>query len=141
MDQFRVFDPGREAIAEHDFGDERARYDHPLIDIKAVIAEPGFMRQVGGRFAGVDALADQRQYGLGFLRQQVGIEIRFQFVVRQVQRMQDEVGSLVARIGAAVAEMKAGFAEAAYGKTQQIAHGEKILVGLVKHGRILVHWQ
>ena len=41
--------------AGQQFGDERARNDHALVDVEAEVAEPRLVRQVGGRDALVDA--------------------------------------------------------------------------------------
>ena len=62
---FRVLDPRRQLFAQQ-FGDEGARHDHALVDIEAVLAEPGLVGQIGGGHALLDAALDHRLHRFGF---------------------------------------------------------------------------
>ena len=55
-----VADVRREAVGQQ-LGDERARNDHALVDVKAELAEPRFAGQVRGGHALVDAAREQRR--------------------------------------------------------------------------------
>ena len=59
------------------FGNERARHDHALVDIETKAAQPGFVGDVGGRHALVRALFDHMQHGVDFSARQTGVEKRF----------------------------------------------------------------
>ena len=68
-----------------------------------------------------------------FLRQQAGVEIGFEDVQRQVERVQDQIGGFVVGVVAAVAEKQPGFVETADGKAQKVAHGIEAGGGFFKH--------
>ncbi len=129
-DSFRILQPWGEVVGNQ-FGDERTRHDHALVDVKAVFAQPGFIGNVSGRNAIGAAFFNHLQYGVDFMRQQARVEKRLDLVQRQLQRMQDQVGRLIQRVAAAVAEEQAGGIEAGNCIAQQVADGGK---GLWCHG-------
>ena len=76
-------------------GDERARNDHALVDVEAELAEPGFVRQIGGRHALVDAAREELRHLRALGLREPRVEERLEAVERQVQRVQQQVGGLV----------------------------------------------
>ena len=113
-------DVGLEA-AGHQFGDERARDQHALVDVEAEIAEPRFVRQIGRGDPLVDPPREQLAERCPLGLRQLGVEEGLEPVERQVQRVQQQVGGLVVGFVAAVTEMELGFAEARYGPAQPVA--------------------
>ena len=107
--------------------------DDPLIDVEAVVAEPGLMRDVGRGNAFADAPADDFKHISALAAGQAGVHERFESVDWQVQGMQEEVGRFVPGVVAAVAEKQAGFAKAADRKAHHVAQGGKFVLGLFKH--------
>ena len=73
------------------FSDEGARYDDAFVDVEALLAEPGFIGQVGSRQALFAAAAENFQQGFALMRQQAGVEEGFEAVERQVERVQGEI--------------------------------------------------
>ena len=65
VDGPRVFDPRRQ-LFEQQFGDEGARHDDAVVNVKTVFAEPGFVGQVGGRQALFAAAAVDVEQGVAF---------------------------------------------------------------------------
>ncbi|MPN35382.1 hypothetical protein SDC9_182880 [bioreactor metagenome] len=116
------------------FSDKGARDDDAVIDIETVFAEPGFVRQIGGRQAVLAAAGVDVEQLLAFVRQQSGVEERLQAVERQVQRVQRQVHRLVPGIVAAVAKKQAGGIEAADGVANVVADGEEFGLGSGSHG-------
>ena len=125
-DRRRVADERGEPVGQQ-LGDERARDDHALVDVEAELAEPGLVRQVGGRHALVDApreqLGEPRPLGV----REPGVEERLEPVQRQVQRVQDQVRGLVVAVGRAVAEREPGLAEAGHRVAQPVAQRDEVL--------------
>ena len=48
-------EPGIQRSVDQQFCDQRARYDDALINVKSQALQPGFLCQVGGRFASFDS--------------------------------------------------------------------------------------
>ena len=115
-------EPGHEPFAQQ-LGDERARHDHALVDIKTVIAEPRFPREVGGRNAAADALVDQAQRAAAFHRRNPAREMRRQPVWRQPERMQHQVNRLVPCIGGAMPEREPRAREARKRDVDELVYG------------------
>jgi len=123
----RVRDPGGEPIAQQ-FRDEGARHDDALVDIEAERAEPGFVREIGGRGALAHAPAQERAQPNEFVRTQLPFELGIEFAQRQFERMQDEIGGFIARIVRAMAEEKAGALELRDRLAQEHAQRQRGLV-------------
>ena len=118
-------DPGREGVFHEQAGDVRARHDDALVDMEAVVAQPGFVSKIGGRNAFRDAPIDQRGHRFLLGSGEARIEKGLQAVWRQVQRMQYQPGRLVVGILRAVAEEQAGGVEAADCPAQHVAQREQ----------------
>lgn len=56
---FALADPRRKFFAQK-LGDKRTGNDHALVYVKAVIAEPRFVREVGSRFPRIDSFIYER---------------------------------------------------------------------------------
>ena len=85
------------------------------------IAEPRLVSEVCGRDALVDPAREElAEISLLSLRQ-LGVQKRLEPVERQVQRVQQQVGSFVVGLVAAVAEVELCLAEARYGLAQPVA--------------------
>lgn len=122
----RIPHPGRQAMVQQ-LGDGRARHDHPLVDIEAVAAQPGLVRQVGGRQALVHAPVDQVQHAFALLAQHARVQERIQRVGRQVQAMQHQVDGLVPGIVGAMAQGDVAGMEARHRVADQVAQGLQFL--------------
>ena len=94
----RSGDVGRESVRQQ-LGDERARDEHALVDVEAEFAEPRLVRQIRGRHAFVDAPREQRAELAALGLRQLRIEERLEAIERQMQRVQQQVRSLVVRVG------------------------------------------
>ena len=123
-------DVRRESFGQ-ELGDEGPRNEHALVDVEAEIAEPGFVRQVGGGHALVDPpleqLRDLRALGL----RQPRIEERFETIERQVQRVQQQVGRFVVGVGRAVAEGEPRLAETRHRVAQPVAQRLEVVCGVL----------
>ena len=97
----RADDPWREPLAQQ-FGDERARHDHALVDIKAEITQPGFMRQVSSGNTAAYAFIDQAQCARALRRSEFARKNRRQLVQRQPQCVQYQIDRFIPRIGGAM---------------------------------------
>src|SRR5439155_21889420 len=126
LDLRRIGNPRTQALAQQ-FGNVRAGDQHPLVDIEPVRTEPGFVRQVCGRDALVDAAGYDLQQLLAFDVRESRIEERLETVQRQVQRGQDQVRGLVVRAGRAMPEKKPGLGKARDGVTQPVTNGCEFL--------------
>ncbi|MCY1526178.1 hypothetical protein D9M68_611830 [compost metagenome] len=123
----RVFaQPGVEAAVGDQLGDEAARHDGALIHIKRHALQPGFVREVGGGLAGLDAARDQLGHGQRVFVGNRGFGHLLQVAVqRQVKLPQHEPGGFVAGVGGAVAIGQVGGFEACRGPGEQVlqSHG------------------
>ena len=72
-----------------------------------------------------------QQFGF-FIGQQRRIQIRFQHIQRQMQRVQDQIGGLVVGVVAAVPEHQPGLLKTAHGKPQEIAQRVQAAFGLAE---------
>ena len=115
------------------FGNERARYQHALVDVKTEIAKPRLVRQVCSRYALIDATAEQRTEFGALGGRQFRIEELLEAIERQMQRVQQQVCSFVVRIRGAVAERESSLVEARYGVAQEVA--QRLELGRWTHGR------
>ena len=102
--------PRSHALAQQ-LGDERARNEDSLVDVEAVLAEPGLADQVGEGLSGAHTSLDQAQHAPLFAGGQ--LPLRGKLVVRESQRVGEQPRRLVAGIGGAVAEGNARRAQLA----------------------------
>ena len=123
-----IVDPRRQLFVQQ-FGDEGTRHDDALVDIETVVAQPGFMGQVGGRQAIFDAALVDVEQGVAFAVRQTGVEEGFEPVERQVQGVQHQIGGFVPGVVGAVAEEQAGLVEAADREAQPVANGDEFAAG------------
>ena len=129
--QLGIFDPRRQRLAQK-FVNKRTRHNHALIDIKIEIALPRVLRDIGNRHALFDAFAQfAQQFGF-FIGQQRRVQIRFQHIQRQMQRVQDQIGGFVVGVVAAVSEHQPSLLKTAHGKTQEIAQRVQAAFGLAE---------
>eukprot|EP00913_Durusdinium_trenchii_P021284 g19997.t1 len=112
---------GAQILAEQDLADMRAGHDHPLVHVKADALDIGMARQIGGWLAGGDAGLDPLGEQTAFGRQQPGIQERIQRIDRQVERIEQEKGRVVARGGGSMAIAEIGGVEARDGIAPIIA--------------------
>ncbi|EXI68806.1 MAG: hypothetical protein AW07_04304 [Candidatus Accumulibacter sp. SK-11] len=133
-DRLRLVDPGCELLVEQ-FGNERTGDDHPLIDVEAMLAEPGFVAQVGGRQPFADPPVDQAQRAGALVAGQPGVEERLEPVEWQVQVVQQEVDGFVPGVVRSVAEEQLRLVEAADGEAQQVTQGDQLFAGVLRHRR------
>ena len=128
----RVVDPRRQLLVEQ-FGDEGARHDDAVVDVETMFAEPGFVGQVGSWQALLATAPENIQQRFTLVRQQTGIEKRFEAVERQIQRVQREISRFVPGVVTAMAEKQAGGIEAADGVTKVVANGDQFGLGSSSH--------
>jgi hypothetical protein len=120
--------PGLKALHD-EFGDGRARHQHPLIHIQFETGEEGSMREIGQRYAFGDAPSEQRIDPCGLARGELfGIGARTQVVVEAGDE-EHQFGGLVARIVGAVTEMHARRLERPRNTVDGGAHGVGGCVG------------
>ena len=112
----------------------RTRHDDPLVNVKAVVTEPGFLGEVSRWQPLVDAPFDDFQRAVEFIAGQAGIHERIQPIQRQMQGMQQQVGRFIPGVVTAVPEIELCLVETADGKAHQVAQGEKFVAGLCEHG-------
>jgi hypothetical protein len=98
-----IVDPGRQLLAQQ-FGDERARNDHPWVDIETIFAQPGLVGQVGDRQPFADAALDEAQHGARSSLVSRGVEKRFESIERQVQAVQQQIDGFVPGVVGTVTE-------------------------------------
>ena len=91
------------------------------------------MGEVGGGHALVNAARDDRGHSLLFAAGQRALPDRIEFVQRQRQRVQHQVGGLVVGVGRAVAEEQAGIEKPLLGGLHRLAQRRKGIGG-VSHG-------
>ena len=84
MNQFGMLYPRGKAVAEQ-FVNKRARYDDAFVNIKIEIALPCLMGKVGGGDVFDCAAFQHSQYFFFLALQQLGVEVRFQRVQRQIE--------------------------------------------------------
>jgi hypothetical protein len=96
------WDPWTQIIAQQ-LRDERAWDEHALVDVEAMLPEPGLVHEVGGRFARADPRGDQRFDVCSLLRRHSPVEMRRERIERQLQRVQKEPRRFVAGIRCSVA--------------------------------------
>ena len=105
------------------FTDVGARDDHPVIDVEGVACDPGLVRQIGGRFARGDAQLDHPAHGFPLRCEQASIEPWLELIGGKMQRVQNEISSLIDGIGGAMPIYEPGLVEAARGVAQPVADG------------------
>ena len=132
MHQLVILYPRAQRLAQQ-FVNKRTRHKHPFVHIKIKFALPSLIRQIRHRHTFVYPPLDQSQQAAFFRRQQNRVQIGFQQIQRQIQRVQDQISGFVVRIVAAVAERQPRLIETADGKAQHIAHGGKVSFGFFKH--------
>ncbi len=111
----------------HELGDERARDQHALVDVKAERAEPGLARQVRRRHPLVDAALEQLRElcSLGLCKPRV--QKWLQPVEREVQGMEEQISRLVVGVGHPVPECELRLAEARDRIAQPVAQRDEIV--------------
>ena len=113
-------------VAHYQFADIGSRHDDAFVDVERVRADPSFVGQVRSRFAGHDTLLDDRRHldTLGF--GQARIEPGLQLVDRQVQCVQDQIGSFILRIRRAVSEHQFCLRKPTDCKAQPVSEGDQL---------------
>jgi hypothetical protein len=125
-------DPGPEPLAQQ-LGDKGARHDDALVHVEAVIAEPGFVDQVGEGLSRVHALIDQ-PLGLAlFLNGQLAICRSREFLVRNPQHMCEHPCRLVAGVVRAVSEVQGCAPQLPPGGCQPVA--QSAIAGALQDAR------
>jgi hypothetical protein len=102
--------------------------------MEAELAEPGLVQQVGRRQAMDYALLQAFQHQVALAGRQAGIEEGLKGIARQVQRGEQDPDRFVPGIVGTVAEVQAGFVEAADSPAQPIAQGDQFVGRAVDHG-------
>jgi hypothetical protein len=107
-----------------EFGDQAARHDHSLVDVKRDALQPHLTGQIGGGLAGPNTLVDQRAHGVRVRGCDRLISVRIQVEVEwQPQPPQHQPGGFVARIRGAVAKMDARLRQVLLGLIHQRSQG------------------
>ena len=119
---FEIAEPWME-IGFDQFGDRRARHQCARIGTETQTGEPRLAGQVCGRDALVDTALVQGEHSRLFLGSHARLAVDRVHVVRQVQRMQHQLGRLVERVVVAVAEGQPGRAEAARAVADEVDDG------------------
>ena len=118
----RIADPGAEAVAQQ-LRDIRARHEDALVDVEALLAQPGLVEQIGERNAAAHPLGDQPG-GPGALGGgQLALERGSELFVGNTEDVNEEPGRLVAGAVRAVAEMQPRAPKARLGVLQPVAQG------------------
>jgi hypothetical protein len=113
--------------------DEGARHQHALVDVERIGAQPGLVGDVRRRHPLHRAPLDHRQHLQHFFVQQARVEEGIELVERELEGMQDQVGSFVERLGAAMPEEQLGGVETGDRIAQQVARGAE---GIGVHGLV-----
>src|SRR5262249_59006032 len=100
--------------------------DDALVEIKRGPADPGLVCQIGGRLTRFYPRFDDLAQGLALASQEPCFEPGIELIDGQIERMQDEIGRLIERVGGAVAIDQWLRVEAAHGIAQPIAHGDEL---------------
>ena len=132
-----IVDPWRQLLAQQ-LGNEGTRHDHPLIDVETVLAEPGFVGQVGDRQAFADAAFDDPQEAGALVAGEPRVEEGLESIERQVQGVQQQIRGFVPGVVGTVTEEQLRLVEAADGKAQQVAQCREFGLRLVKHWRAAI---
>ncbi len=116
-------EPVVDAAVGQQFGDEAARHDRAFVDVEGHALQPGFLGEIGGRLAGLDAGVDQRRdpCRVGWRHRPVGG--RVDVVDRQPQLPQHQPGGFVEGVVGAVAEGDAGVGQPACAGLDQFDDG------------------
>src|SRR5438132_3213599 len=122
----RVGYPRIERIGQQ-LGDERTRNDHPLIDIKAKCAEPGFVRQISRGNSLGDTALDQRLRVDSLRVRKLRVEKQVEAIGRKLERVLQQIRRLVVCAGRAVAEKQSRRRKARYRVAQPVAYGFELL--------------
>src|SRR5690606_25464673 len=99
------------------FSDIGSGDNNAFIDSKSVRTEPCFAGEICGRLSRCDALFKQVRDHFALAHRQTRIEPGFQLIYRQRQSMQDQISSLIQRIGCAVTEDATRASKLAYAVT------------------------
>ena len=114
-----VIQPRREST-EYQFGNRRTRHQCPPVGNELEAGKPGLAGKVRDWRAFLDASLDQGQHGELLLGDQPRLPVGRRQVMRQVQGLQDQMGSLVERVVVAVAESQSGRGEPAGSVTDEV---------------------
>lgn len=123
-----------EQVGEQQFADERARHDHPLIDVEGDALDIGLLGQIGGGHALHDALLDAAEHYLALALRQPRIGPGIDVVNRKVKRLEDQEGRLIDGARRPLAENEARLRKAADGKAQHVANGNEV-IGMAFHDK------
>ena len=110
-------------LVVEDFADVRARHNGPLVDVERHAPHVDAMQKIGGGLSRLDALRDQRLYGLALTHRHFAIEQRLDAVRMNLQRLGDNERRLGNRIAGAVGEHHLGFRQPHGGTTNETGHG------------------
>lgn len=94
----------RPQVFAQELRDIRSRNDHALVDVKTIIAEPGFMREISGGLARANPLVDQALDAQHVITCKHTRQVGCRIVRRQVKSVKDEPRGLVPRVCRAVPE-------------------------------------
>ncbi len=102
--------------------DVRARNDHALVDMEAVRADPGLVRQIGSWQALAHPALQQVQHGSNLAAGEACVEKCFGLLRRQVERMAHQVERFVERVVGTVPVGQTRLVEARDAEAEQITH-------------------
>ena len=116
---FAAAQPGFEARLD-ELGDRRPRHQRAGVGLEAETGEPGLAGEIGGGDAFLDPAQEQPQHVFLLGQRDPRLAVDRRQIVRQVQRMQGELGRLVEGVVVAVAEGETGRVETAGAVADQV---------------------
>ncbi len=117
-----VADDRAEAVADDQLADERARHDHPLVDVEPMSADPRRLHEIGCGRPGRDPPLDEVEHGDAFAPCQPRIEPRLELIDGEIEGRKQQERRLVDRPRGAVAIHQPRRLEPADAIAQPVSH-------------------
>ena len=134
----RILDPGGKVLLKK-LGNVGARNQRTLVDVEAVLGEPGLAQQVGGRNLFVDAAVDEVHESGELVVRERGVKEHVEVVERKLEAAADEEGGFLPAVGRAVAVGDFGVFHFRDRPTEDVADGLQIVNGVIKQRSNFVH--